>query len=78
MHNLGLGIANVVNALNPRLVILGGGVTMAGEMLFEPVRAVVRDRAMPPLARDVEVVPAANGDLVGLMGAVAVAIEAER
>ncbi|MDH7602285.1 MAG: ROK family protein [Armatimonadota bacterium] len=75
MHNLGIGIANVVNILNPRLVILGGGVTKAGSLLFEPVRRVVRERAMPALAADVEVVPAKNGDLVGLMGAFAVAID---
>lgn len=76
MENLGLGVANVVNVLNPRLVILGGGVTKAGEvMVFEPVRKVVRERAMRALADDVEIVPAANGDFVGLMGAVAVAVE---
>lgn len=76
MYNLGLGVANVVNILNPRLVILGGGVTRAGEeMVFEPVRKVVRERAMKALAADVEVVPAGNGDNVGLLGAVAVALE---
>ena len=75
MYHLGLGVTNVVNALNPRLVVLGGGVTKAGDMLFEPVRRVVCERAMKPLAADVEIVPAANGDLVGLMGAFAVAME---
>lgn len=73
--NLGLGVANVVNAFNPRLVIMGGGVTKAGDMLFEPVRAVVAERAMEALAADVEIVPAANGDLTGLFGAIAVGIE---
>lgn len=77
MYNLGLGVANVVNILNPKRVILGGGVAKAGEELFfEPVRRVVRKRAMPPLAADVDIVPAGNGDLVGLLGAVAVAVEA--
>jgi glucokinase len=75
MYHLGLGIANVVNVLNPRLVILGGGATKAGDLLLAPVRKVVRERAMKTLACDVEVVPAANSDLVGLMGAFAVAIE---
>lgn len=75
MHYLGIGVANVVNAFNPRLVILGGGVTKAGDIFFDPVRRTVRERAMPPLAADVEVVPAANGDLTGLWGAVAVALE---
>ena len=75
MYNLGVGVANVVNVLNPELVILGGGVTKSGELLFEPVRKVVRDRAMKALADGVEIVPGANGDLAGLMGAVALAIE---
>ncbi len=76
MYNLGLGVTNVVNILNPQLVILGGGVTKAGEeMVFEPVKKVVRERAMKALAADVEVVPARNGDNVGLLGAVAVALE---
>ncbi len=76
MYNLGLGVTNVVNILNPRRVILGGGVTKAGEeLVFEPVRKVVRERAMPALAADVDVVPAGNGDMVGLLGAVAVALE---
>lgn len=75
MYALGLGVANVVNCLNPRLVILGGGVIRAGNLLFEPVRRVVNERAMKPLAADVDVVPAANGDLVGLMGAIALAID---
>ncbi len=76
MHHLGLGVANVVNALNPRRVILGGGVARAGDMLFDPVREVVAKRAMKALAADVEIVPAANGDLTGLYGAIAVAMEA--
>lgn len=75
MRNLGLGVANVVNALNPRRMILGGGVTKAGDMLLEPVRKVVSERAMPSLAKDLEIVLAKNGDLTGLMGAIAIAIE---
>lgn len=74
-YDLGIGIANVVNCLNPRLVIIGGGVAKAGNILFEPVRRIVSERAMKPLAKDVEIVPAANGDLVGLMGAAAVALD---
>lgn len=76
MRNLGLGVANVVNALNPQRVVLGGGVTKAGAMLLEPVREVVEERAMEALVADVEIVLAANGDLTGLMGAIAVAMEA--
>lgn len=75
MYNLGLGVANVVNALNPRRVIIGGGVTKSGEMLLKPVREVVGERAMEALAADVEIVIAANGALTGVMGAIAIAME---
>lgn len=75
MGYLGQGVASIVNILNPRLVILGGGVTKAGDLLFEPVRHIVKTRAMKSLADDVEIGPAGNGDYVGLMGAIALAIE---
>lgn len=75
MRNLGLGVANVVNALDPRRVVLGGGVTKAGDLLLEPVREVVAERAMEALAADVDVVIAENGDLTGLFGAIAIGIE---
>ncbi len=72
---LGAGIVSIIHAFNPRLVILGGGVTNAGELLLEPVRRVVRQRTMPWLAEAVEVVPAQLGDLTGVLGAVAVALD---
>ena len=75
MYNFGLGLANVVNVLNPHLVVLAGGVIKAGDLVFEPVKRVVAERAMEQLAEVVEIVPAANGDLMGLMGAFALAIE---
>lgn len=76
MRSLGVGIANVINAFNPRRVILGGGVTRAGGLLLDPVKATVAKRAMQALAKDVDVVIAENGPLTGLLGAIAVAMEA--
>ncbi|MGI6294638.1 MAG: ROK family protein [Armatimonadota bacterium] len=75
MYHLGIGIANVVNILNPQAVIIGGGVANAGEMLFEPVTKTVKQRAMKVLAADVEILPSAHGDLIGVVGAVAIAWE---
>lgn len=72
---LGGGIVSIVHAFNPRLVVLGGGVTRAGDLLFEPVRRIVRERAMRWLAEVVEVVPAGLGELSGVLGAVAVALD---
>jgi glucokinase len=75
MALLGAGIVSIIHAFNPRLVILGGGVTRAGELLFEPVRRVVADRTMPWLREVVDIVPAALDDATGVLGAVAVALD---
>ena len=75
MELLGGGIVSIIHAFNPQLVVLGGGVTRAGDLLFEPVRRVVSERAMPWLAEPVRIVPAELGDMTGVLGAVAVALE---
>lgn len=75
MQLLGAGIVSIIHAFNPRLVILGGGVTRSGDQLFEPVRRVVDERTMPWLREAVEIVPAALGEMTGILGAVAVALD---
>lgn len=72
---LGAGLANVINIFNPQLVVLGGGITNFGELLFQPVRQVALERAMRPLAEVVDIVPARLGGQVGVLGAAAVALE---
>jgi glucokinase len=71
MSWLGLGIAAAVNLLDPGRVVLGGGLTRAGALLFDPVRRVVAAHALDPA---VEVVPAALGDDVGILGGAALMI----
>jgi glucokinase len=73
---LSAGIASAINAFNPQRVILGGGVTAAGDLLFEPVRRLALSRAMKPLAKGVDIVHAQLADQVGVMGAAAVALSA--
>lgn len=75
MGYLSAGVASVVNTFNPRLVVLGGGLTHAGERLFGPVRDGVQRLAMAPLAQVVEIVPSKLGDAVGVIGAAAVAFD---
>lgn len=72
---LGQGISNVINILNPDLVVLGGGVTKAGELLFEPTRRYAKLFSMPELYADCRIVPATLGDDVGIHGAIALAME---
>ncbi|MDQ1301964.1 MAG: hypothetical protein QG637_1886 [Chloroflexota bacterium] len=71
---LGLGIVNLLHLFNPRMVVLGGSVTKAGPLLFDPMWAAIRGRAMPAYLEGLAIVPAALGDDVGLLGALALAV----
>jgi glucokinase len=73
---LGVGLANIVNMLNPEVIVIGGGVIAAGEMLLEPARAEMRMRALVPARDAVRVVPAEFGDQAGMIGAALMAREA--
>jgi glucokinase len=71
--NLGVGVVNLVHIFNPEVVVIGGGVSRAGDMVFERVRRVVAERSMPDI--EVRIVPAALGDDSGLLGAAALVLE---
>lgn len=66
---IGIGLASVVNLLNPEKIIIGGGVADAGEILLEPIRQTIQDRAMPIQASSVKVVPAQLANAAGVIGA---------
>ncbi len=68
---LGTGIASLVNLLNPEIVVVAGGVTLAGERLFRPLRAEVSRRAFQPAVDACRIVPAALPGTAGVYGAVA-------
>ncbi len=68
---VGAGCVNLIHLFNPRRIIIGGGVSQAGTLLFDPIRRLVGQRALA-IPRDAcEIVPAELGDDVGLYGAVA-------
>lgn len=66
---LGLGVATLVNILNPDLVIIGGGVILAGAPLLETVRQVVQLRTFPGPSRRVRIVPPMLGAEATAIGA---------
>ena len=74
-RNLGIGLANVVNIFNPEVVVVGGGVIGAGELLLEPAREEMRRRALSPNKDVVRVVAAAHGPDAGMVGAAIMARE---
>ncbi len=67
---LGTGVSNLINVINPQMVVIAGGVTQAGEALFEPLRAEVRRRAFKPAVDACQIVPGALPLSAGVVGAV--------
>lgn len=68
-RRLGIGIANFVNMLNPDLVVVGGGVVAAGELLLAPARAELKRRALSPSREHAKIVSATFGAQAGMLGA---------
>jgi len=73
-EHLGVGLAGLINLLNPEVVVIGGGVIAAGDLLLDPARRVVAERALTP-SRDVaRIVPARFGAESGMLGAAVLAM----
>jgi glucokinase len=72
---LGLGLASLVNIFNPDVVVVGGGVIGAGELILEPARRVVAARALALPAEHVAVRRARFGAESGMVGAAVYARE---
>ena len=65
---LGMGIANIVSLLNPEIVVVGGGLFHAADVLLEPVRREVGRWAQPLAARGVRIELSGLGEDAGLYG----------
>jgi glucokinase len=74
-ERLGIVVANVLNIFNPEIVVIGGGVIAAGELLLAPARAVVAERVLPFLRDGVPLVAARFGVEAGMVGAAALAYD---
>ena len=73
---LGAGIANVLNVFNPEVVVICGGVTLAGDSLFVPRRSEARRRAFKPAVDVCRIVPGELTGTAGVYGAAAVFMRA--
>ncbi|MCX5687761.1 MAG: ROK family protein, partial [Candidatus Omnitrophica bacterium] len=72
--NLGIRIAYLVNLFNPEIVIIGGGIEKAGNLLLEPLRRTVRKWAFEEPANIVKIIPARLGEDSVALGAASVVI----
>ncbi|MGL4572788.1 MAG: ROK family protein [Clostridium sp.] len=74
LNYLGIGIANAIAIFDPEMVVIGGGVSKAGDIVFERVRQVVNKRCFKSMADACTIVPAGLGTDAGVIGAVALAL----
>jgi glucokinase len=75
-RRLGVGISSLVNIFEPEVVVIGGGVIGAGDLLLEPAREEFRARVLPVLA-DRPIVPARFGEEAGMLGAACLALDGQ-
>lgn len=75
---LGAGLANIVNVLNPHMIVIVGGVTRAGHYLFNPLRAEVRRRAFRTAEEACRIVPGELPETAGVVGAAGLFLESLR
>ncbi|GAB4505621.1 MAG: ROK family protein [Anaerolineales bacterium] len=72
---LGISVAGFLHTFNPSIVILGGGVSLSGPLLFEPFEASLRKHVFHPrYLEGLTIAPAALGDNAGLLGAFTLAM----
>ena len=67
--DLGRGVANLVSLLNPEMVVVGGGLAGAGELLLKPLRRAVRKWGQPLATRHLRIARSRLGENAGILGA---------
>ncbi|MBA3258838.1 MAG: ROK family protein [Gemmatimonadales bacterium] len=75
---LAVGVANLLNIFNPEVVVVCGGVTLAGDHLFIPLRREVSRRAFKPAVTACRIVPGELVGTAGVYGAAKVFIDGQR
>ncbi|MCE2399866.1 ROK family protein [Candidatus Poribacteria bacterium] len=73
-YYMGWGIANLVNILNPDIVLLGTIAIAAGDLLLQPIRKTVSDFAMARPAEAVKIMPAQLGESLGDLATIALVV----
>ncbi len=74
--HIGITLSGVVNLLNPQRIVIGGGISRAGQILFDEIRSTVKRRTMRGVGH-LSIVPAALGSSAGLVGAALLVLQGE-
>lgn len=78
VRHLALGLASMTNVLSPEIIILGGGISQCGDVLFKPLKEYMNKYEWKAGGNGVEIVPGRFSDLSGAMGAACFAYEKEK
>jgi len=77
-YYIGIGVANIITGLNVEMIVLGGGVSRAGEVLWAPMTRTIRANTLPHFYEACKITASELGDDVGIMGGIGLALEAAR
>ncbi|HWI61821.1 MAG TPA: ROK family transcriptional regulator [Symbiobacteriaceae bacterium] len=72
---LGLAIGNLINLLNPSMIVVGGGTASAGNLLLQPLREAAMARALPALREKIQISLTPLGEDSAPLGGAALVIE---
>ncbi|NQG96735.1 ROK family glucokinase [Streptococcus suis] len=72
---LGVACANIAAVLNPAYIVLGGGVSAAGDFLLDGVRKVFAENSFPQIKESTEIVLATRGNDAGVLGAASLVLK---
>lgn len=72
---LGIALANIVHMINPGIIVLGGQVAQAGDLLIQPLQARLHDLCLKATGRSAHIVQGALGSDANIVGAVTLALQ---
>lgn len=73
--HIGVALSSLANLLNPGLIIIGGGVAQAGQLLLDPIRRTMQQRALQSVAQSAQIVQSTLGRDASALGAVDLALQ---
>jgi glucokinase len=74
-ERIGIGVANAINLFDPAEIVIGGGVSAAGELLLEPIRATAARFVLPGVGTETTIRLARRGPEAGVLGAALLAAQ---
>ncbi len=74
-YYLGICVANLINLFNTQMIVVGGGIAQAGEIILEPIRRTATACAIRSMSRTCAIVPAELGDNAGVLGGAAMVLQ---